>query len=341
MERDKAHTSLKDDFRKIAPAWGIVIVTLTISILLLSFFNLNIINYIQYPPNNPVLMSRALYEEGMKYYRNILDKAQKIRAEGRSPELKGDPDLVHARELFLKSLDLFEGEKNVYQRLATLAELEGDIPGTYYYQGRVLINAGQLDEALVKFDNALELNPNYANVMAAKAWALLLNERLEEAEQVVTRLLEVAPEVAEGHFLAGRLALERRDSAAALDELGKAVDLTPGYLEAALLYSQVLDAQQRSDEAISVLKRAEPVNPNNARLKHRIARILASQGKLEESFKYLLRAEKLEKNSDSLYLDLARVAHQLGKERRATIYLSRALDLNPSLKEKTLTIDLP
>jgi tetratricopeptide (TPR) repeat protein len=341
LPSDKTHNSLKEDFRKIAPVWGIIIGVSVAGILLLGYFNMNIINYIQYPPKNAGLLSRAFLEEGTKYYRISLSKAQKMRESGKAPNLKGDPDVVRSKEFYLKSIDIFPGQKGVYQRLATLAELEGDKVMMYYYQGQVLIEARQPEEALAKFDSALEIEPDNTTVLSEKVDTLISLKRRDEARSIVGDMLDIDSDNPQALYLVGHIAFIEKEYDAAVENLKKAMDIDPSNITAGFLYARVLESKDMKKEAIQALHNLEQYHPNNARLYHRIGRLLVSQNQNKEAYRYFLKAESLEKNSDSLYLDLARTARKLGKERYVTIYLNRAFEIKPGLKKRVLEFESP
>ncbi|MCX7765194.1 MAG: tetratricopeptide repeat protein [Candidatus Sumerlaeia bacterium] len=327
------------DLKKILPIWGIIIFLAVVTIVGLKLFNIAIINYIQYPPNNPYLLSRALMEEGIKYYRICLDIAEKQKKNGKTPKLKDEQALLRSKNLFLKSLELHPAHTEIYRYLATLAELEADKVMTYYYQGLILIHSQppQIDEGLAFLDKALKINGRQEQVLAKKIEILIEKKALAEAETLLKDLISVNPLNDKAYYLAGLINTRKHQLQEAINNASRALELNPKNLDAARLCANLLAEQKKLDSAIQVLKRAEEHYPQNANLKHTIGRWLYEQGKYYDAYKYWLRAEKLEKFSAPLYLDLARVTKNLGKEHLSSLYLQKALDLDPKLKQKILS----
>ncbi len=332
-------SELTKDLKKILPIWGIIIFLAVVTIVGLKLFNIAIINYIQYPPNNPYLLSRALMEEGIKYYRICLETAEKQKKSGKTTELKDDQALLRSKNLFLKSLEFHPAHTEIYRYLATLAELEGDKVMTHYYQALVLIHSQppQIDEGLAYLDKALNLNDRQEQVLAKKIEILIEKKALVEAEKLLQHLISVNPMNDRAYYLAGLINSRKLQPQEAIKNASRALELNPQNLDAARLSANLLADQKKLDSAIQVLKRAEEHYPQNANLKHTIGRWLYEQGKYSEAYKYWLKAEKLEKFSAPLYLDLARVTKNLGKERLSSLYLQKALNLDPKLKQKILS----
>ena len=329
--------ALKEDFKKIAPIWGIIVGIALISILLLKFFNNNIINYIQYPPENAYLMAKALAEEGTKYYLRTLEEYQEVKESGKTPDFSQDPNLERCKTLFLKSLDLYPENVGIYNRLATISEIENDPVQTAYYQAMVLIHSRDRDQALILLNRALDEFPDSEVLLETKTRVLIDLDLIDEAENTLTRLFAVNENSADAHYHAGRIWMEREDTEKAEHHLDRALNLDPRHLKTARLYGTLLVNRGDYEKAIKVLKRFEEFNPNNARLKHAIGRVYYSYGKYQDSYRYYILAEKLEKNSAPLYLDLTRVCRKLGKDRMVSIYMKRALDLDPGLKDTLLS----
>ena len=325
-----------NDFKKIAPVWIIIIVIAIISIVMLKFFSTSLINYIQYPPRKPYLLATAFQEEAKKYYRKALEKAEEQKAQGKAADLKGDADLIHSKELFLKSLDLIRGDEDVYQRLATLSELEHDRVKTYYYQASAQFEAGYGTEGLVSLDKALSIAPGDEPSLEKKVQVLIELDRLEEARTVLKELLSINHQNATAYYLSGLISMLERDNISATGYFEKAVENNPRYLEAARGLADIVASQNDHKRAIGILLKIEPFYPTNASLKHAIGRFYFESGDYDPAYHYYQQAEKLEQNSASLYFDMAKVCTKMGKERLATIYLKRAMELDPKIKERVL-----
>ncbi len=333
-------SALKRDFKKILPVWGIIVAVAILALLFLKLFNNRIINYIQYPPDNPYLLAKALEEEGIKYYIKALDKFQKISSTEERKYISGDPDLEKSKSLLLKSLELFHPNPQIYKRLATLAEMENDVAMTYYYQAHDLFYHKRREEAIAFLDKALAHAPDNEKVLEKKIDFLIVLDDIEQASKTIERLMEVNPNNANAYFHAAKIAYLRNNVDKSWAFFEKTLELDPQHLEAARVFAKLLVDRKAYDRAIDVLTPLEQFYPNNARLKHAIGRIFFLKEQYEVAYDYYQKAEKLEKNSAALYLDLSRVCEKLGKKRLSSIYLKRAIDLDPELKDTLLSSEL-
>ena len=64
----------------------------------------------------------------------------------------------------------------------------------YYQSGMELFAREQLDEAVVAYLRALDLDPDYADALHALAMTYAHQEKLDQAIETAKRLIEVSPE---------------------------------------------------------------------------------------------------------------------------------------------------
>ncbi|MFH0891900.1 MAG: tetratricopeptide repeat protein [Candidatus Falkowbacteria bacterium] len=124
-------------------------------------------------PTNPVIQS----ELGHIYLaQGLFDDA--ISAYGRAEDLK--KDFFPAR-LGMARTHAARGDYD--QALALFSELEGgpDDVSVFFEEGRIYFNQGNIDEAIKKFRQAIELEPLYANGLYALALALEKGGAFDEA----------------------------------------------------------------------------------------------------------------------------------------------------------------
>src|SRR5262249_53520425 len=89
-----------------------------------------------------------------------------------------------------------------------------------YQAGMMLLEKFNRPEALKAFDKALSINPNAAEVHAAKGAAALQRLEIQQAEEVVKQALEINPNLTDALRLQADVHLAGGDLAAALRDLG-------------------------------------------------------------------------------------------------------------------------
>lgn len=120
----------------------------------------------------------------------------------------------------------------------------------------------ELEKAVQDCRVAASLDPASADVQVALAFILLEKGDYDEAESVVTSLINGFPDNAMGYFVLARLQMAKGPSEKALDSLSKAIELDPKqpqfYWERGFMYySNGMPAEAKADME-KLLKIADP-----------------------------------------------------------------------------------
>ena len=174
-----------------------------------------------------------------------------------------------------QSLEAYE----LYQR-ARYLRLNGD-------QSR-----GSYDGSIVLLEEALELDPNYAEAWAEYARNLLglwnggyeptaeIKPRIEEALETAVRLNPDIPEVHLQRAMLRRNEL-RLDEAEA--EFKKAIELNPSFAQALSDYSNFLTMVRRFDEGLVMAERAQQLDPLSAQIRMAVYNVLFHMGEYQRA----------------------------------------------------------
>jgi adenylate cyclase len=174
-----------------------------------------------------------------------------------------------------------------------------------YLQGRARMPRAHLKswEAIQDFEQALEIDPNYALACAALAecYTYLAGETLSESEafpkatEFAKRALEIDPELSEAHASLGIVVLQRDlDVQTAESELRKALALNPNNSVAHMWLGACLSVRGLGEESIAEERIAEGLDPLSAFVKWFLAYILASERKYDEAKTKCLESAKLD-----------------------------------------------
>ena len=142
-----------------------------------------------------------------------------------------------------------------------------------YWRGRALMDRrdirGNLEAALRAFDEAIGLDPNYADAYAAKAetlWAQYQDTRepvaAKAAADAANTALRLNPDSAQVRYVLAVTLAGTGDLAGAAEELQRALALRPNFDEARRELGAVLARQGKLDEAIAELRKAIALRPN-------------------------------------------------------------------------------
>jgi serine/threonine protein kinase/tetratricopeptide (TPR) repeat protein len=163
-----------------------------------------------------------------------------------------------------------------------------------YLRGQQLRNSGSLPDsrsAIVQFEKAVALDPNYAPAHAALAEALLLygaNADYEDARQYdwhrrsveeANRAVALNPNLAQAYVVRGLAEMwVLLDWQAAEASYERALALAPGDANALSGYGQLLSIVGRGPEAVEALKKASALDPLSAHTAYFLGRTYISLG---------------------------------------------------------------
>jgi TolB-like protein len=177
--------------------------------------------------------------------------------------------------------------------------------GHYYLHRR---NLEDYRRAIAQFDEAIQLDPNYALAYAERAetWTLIgdltgdwKTER-PKARNDAERAVGIAPMLAEAHAALGwvRFFAEWK-FAEGLRELYRAKDISPGNATTNDLLGRCIVYVGKPDEAESQARRAVELDPLSASAHNNLARVLYCRNRLEEANAAARKAVELQPTSAS------------------------------------------
>ena len=129
------------------------------------------------------------------------------------------------------------------------------------------------DNELAKdfFERAIAIEPGYARAYASLAltytigavngWGASLEQSLAQADALIQKASQLDDALPQIHFVAGEISMYRRNYAAALDELARAIELKPSYADAYALMGWVLHFAGRPQEGLEAMQQAVDLNP--------------------------------------------------------------------------------
>jgi len=195
--------------------------------------------------------------------------------------------------------------------------------------GYLLLERGQVDEAIAHFQKALVLQPNAADVHANLGAALLSQGRLDEAILHCRQALAIQPDSAQAHSNLGNALSQQGRLDEALVHLQKAVELQPSLASARYNLGGALLQAGRVDEAISQLQRAVELQPDLASAHLSLGNALLAKGHVHEALAHLQKAVELQPGLAAAHLNLANGLLEQGRVDDALAHYQQALALQP------------
>jgi tetratricopeptide (TPR) repeat protein len=163
----------------------------------------------------------------------------------------------------------------------------------WYNKGIDLDAQGKYDEAIQDFDNAIDINPQYADAWANKGWALNNLGKYSEAIKAYDKAIELNPQDANSWNNKGWAFNNLGNFAETIIVCEKAIELNPQLAEAWSNIGNALLNQNKYDDAIRAYDNATDINPQYAKVLYNKGVALQKLGRNSEAQAAYDRAKEL------------------------------------------------
>ncbi|MFN2510440.1 MAG: winged helix-turn-helix domain-containing tetratricopeptide repeat protein [Pyrinomonadaceae bacterium] len=178
-----------------------------------------------------------------------------------------------------------------------------------YWRGRLFLEKRNPQKAIAEFQQAINLDPNYALAYTGLADAYIWqasftsdadSELYAKAKTATDKALELDPNLADAHSSVGRIKYSYEwDWAGAEKSFRRAIELNPNNVNAHQFYARLLAIIGRYEEGLAEIHKARELDPRSADLGVPLYGILEKQGKYDEALKVL--QSTLEMDNDSQF----------------------------------------
>ena len=199
--------------------------------------------------------------------------------------------------------------------------------------GLILLERGQVDEAVAHFQKALESQPRFAESHSNLGNALLRKGQLDKAIAHHRQAVELDPKLASAHNNLGLVLLQTGQVGEAIAHFQSALAIRPDLSEIHNNFGSALRQNGQLDEAIARYQTALEIQPNNTKACCNLGLTLALQGQASAAISAFQRALAIQPDLAEAHYELARVLLQNGQSAEAAAHLHRALELRPDLAD--------
>ena len=180
--------------------------------------------------------------------------------------------------------------------------------------GNILLQKGDVDEAIIHYQEALQ-TPLQIKADSAKTWfhlgnALIQRGRADEAITCFQQALQIKADFAEAMFNLGNALLQKNRGDEAIVQYQQALKITPGFAEAHINLGNALLQKSRVNEAIAQYQQALQITPDNAEAHNNLGSALLRMGSLNEAITHYQKALQLTPNSALVRANLDNALHQ-------------------------------
>jgi adenylate cyclase len=212
----------------------------------------------------------------------------------------------------------------------------------YYLCGREHFNRYTQEanaQARQMFEQALELDPQYAEAYAFLGWTYLVewglqwsqdSQALEQAFALAQRAVAVDDSLAQAHTTLGFVYLWKKQHDQAIAEGERAIALDSNFAEAYMSLGDTLKFAGRPEEAIGLIEKAMRLNPHYPpSYLFVLGEAYRSTGRYEEAIAAYKRVLTHNSNLIPAHANLAICYAELGREAEARAEAAEVLKISP------------
>ena len=123
--------------------------------------------------------------------------------------------------------------------------------------------SGRWPEAAALFRQVLQDDPNHLDAAVGLARSLFFQKKFQEAEEAITRALNLSPDLHEAYLYQSEILLQKGRLTAAREAVSRAMDLEPGQPRYHAQMATILTKMGKSLEAVECLEKAVRLDPQN------------------------------------------------------------------------------
>jgi tetratricopeptide (TPR) repeat protein len=207
--------------------------------------------------------------------------------------------------------------------------LQPDDAGDHNNLGSALFKIGQVDEAIGHYQEALRLEPDYALVHYNFGVALVQKGQIDEAIGQYQEALRLEPDHADAHNNLGEALDEKGQTDEAIRQYQEALRLKPDHADAHNNLGAALDEKGQTDEAIRQYQAALRLKPGHAEAHNNLGLALGRKSQTDEAIRHYQEALRLKPNYADAHYNLGVACFQQGRTTEAIQQFQEALRLKP------------
>jgi len=199
----------------------------------------------------------------------------------------------------------------------------------YNNLGTVSLDANRLDEAIDRFQKAVQFNPLYEGAFNNLGNALLQQGHIDEAIVQFQNSLKVSPDFVLARDNLGVALSEKGRMPEAIAEFQNALKIDPNNLDALYNLGLTYSRAGRLEDAMAQYQKVLKISPGDAKAHSGLGNVFLQQGRTDDAISEFQKAIEAHPDFVEAYYNLGRALSQKGLLDDAIVEFQRALARDP------------
>lgn len=196
-------------------------------------------------------------------------------------------------------------------------------------EGMSLEAAGQVKEALNRYNSAIDLQPSLGRAHFNRGNLLLEEGASQEALAAFSNALRCKPDSAACYYNMGNAQVQLKQFSEAIESYQRALKLKPGFEDAEVAMGVALQETGSLEEAIACFRRALVLRPTYAEVHYNLGGAMVESKKLTEAIFHFRQAIAIKPDYIDAYAKLGVAQQELRQFEELIQTIHRLLDLKP------------
>ncbi len=225
------------------------------------------------------------------------------------------------------------------QHYETALQIKPDYAEAHYNLGNAFLQLGRIQDAIRHYERALQSNPDYLEGHNNLASALLQAGNVKDAIAHLEQAARINPDSAAAHYNLGNTLIQMNRVHDAMGHYEQAVRLKPDFAEAHYGLGVSLGREGKTDDAIAEFSQALRFRPDYPEAHQNLGAMLANKGNIDEAIAHVASALRLYPDYPEAHYTLAILFARQGKIDDAISHLHNALQLEPGSEKFRRALD--
>jgi tetratricopeptide (TPR) repeat protein len=224
-------------------------------------------------------------------------------------------------------------QSRIYADIDTLYQRTIDAnPGCWMAHdnfGKILIDRGQIDQAVAHFRKSLKIKPDGANALVNLANVWLDRGQIDRANTYLQQAVDCQPKNVEAQYDLGNVLLKRGQVDLAVTHLEDALAIDPRHARANYVLGTVLAGRGQLDNAIKHFEQAVESQPDYARAHFNLGVALGKLGQSEQAIAQFRMTLAIDPSHVQARYSLGVFLAASGQTQEAITQLQQVVDVQP------------
>ena len=231
--------------------------------------------------------------------------------------------VLHSNGQIQEALDIVE----------TLIKDYPEVPLLFNISGACYAGLGQFDTAVMHYEQALTIKPEYAEAHYNLAGTLQELGKLEAAVKSYEKSLTIKPNYADAHNNLGNVLKDLEQLEAAVKSYKTAIAIKPDYLEAHYSLGKTLQELGQLDDAVKSYKEVVDIEPDFAEMHNNLGVVLKELNQKDAALKSLEKAVAIKPDFAEAHNNLGNILKELDQLNASVKCYEKAVALKPDYSD--------